>query len=280
MGRLVGYMANRADRLADALYQERALFPPRVPVGPTGWGVGFYQGGEVLHKKRPRVEGKPLDWSRLVEGVRSDCVVLHLRQPTVGDFRSENTHPFRFKSWLFAHMGTIGHFEALRPQLVDSLPDFLQRSVRGATDSEMLFHLVLAFLHDAGSLDAPDLAESTAISALRSAVQLVDRMTAEVGAPEAGLSCVLTNGRYMFAISRGGSMRLVRRDGLHELRPGISEPPGGPASSLRYVMLVGGTEDPELAGAERPGKLDLGEIIASGQLVSVNRSLDVAIHPL
>ena len=45
MGRLVGYMANRADRLADALYQERALFPPRVPVGPTGWGVGFYQGG-------------------------------------------------------------------------------------------------------------------------------------------------------------------------------------------------------------------------------------------
>jgi len=262
-------MANRADRLADALYQERALFPARTPAGPTGWGVGFYQGGEVLHKKRPRVEGEPLDWSRLVEGVRSDCVVLHLRQPTVGDFRSENTHPFRFKSWLFAHTGTIERFEALRPRLLESLPDFLQRSVRGATDSEIFFHLILAFLHDSGDLDTPEPSEPNVLSALRSAAKLVDRMTAEVGAPEAGLNCVLTNGQHMFAVSRGAPMVVVRREGLHELRPGISEPPGGPASSLRYAMIVGGAAD---SGD--------GEPVASGQLVSVNHALDVAFHPL
>ena len=272
MGRLVGYMANRADRLADALYQERAMVSAHPPTGPSGWGVGFYQGGEMLHKKRPRVEGEPLDWSRVVEGVRSDCVVLHLRQPTVGDFRSENTHPFRFKSWLFAHSGTIQRFEALRPRLLESLPDFLQRSVRGATDSEVFFHLILAFLNDAGSLDSPELAEGDALSALRSATRLVDRLAAEIGAPEAGLNCVLTNGRYMFGLRRGANMAMVQRQGIHDLRPGISEPPGGAASSLRYVMLVSDGYKGEVSLGYRP--------LDNGALVSINHDLDVAIHSL
>ncbi len=272
MGRLVGYMANRADRLADALYQERAMVSTRPPDGPSGWGVGFYQGGEVLHKKRPRVEGEALDWSRVVEGVRSDCVVLHVRQPTVGDFRSENTHPFRFRSWLFAHAGTIERFEALRPRLLEALPDFLRRSVRGATDSEVFFHLILAFLHDSGRLDGPERDERHALSAIRSASKLVDRLSAEVGAPEAGLNCLLTNGRSLFALTRGAPMALVRRQGLHELRPGISEPPGGPSSSLRYVLLAGQTEETELPVGY--------ESLDPGTLVWVDHDLDVTLDSL
>jgi glutamine amidotransferase len=264
-------MANRADRLADALYQEREIVSSQPPGGPSGWGVGFYQAGEVLHKKRPRVDGAALDWARVTEGVRSDCVVLHVRQPTVGDFRSENTHPFRFKSWLFAHAGTIERFEALRPRLLESIPDFLRRSVRGATDSEVFFHLILAFLHDAGSLDSPDLDDKDAVSAIRSATRLVDRLAAEVGAPEASLNCILTNGRSMFALRRGAPMALVRREGLHELRPGISEPPGGPASSLRYVMLVGNGDQELPAGCEP---------LPPGTLACVDHDLDVTLHSL
>lgn len=269
MGRLVGYMANRADRLADALYQERALFGARESKGTSGWGVGFYQGGEVLHKKRPRIEGQLPDWSSLAEDVRSDCVLLHARQPTVGDFRAENTHPFRFKSWLFAHRGTIERFEVLRPRLLESLPDFLRRSVRGATDSEVFFHLVLAFLHDAGALGAPELAPADALSALRSAVRVIDRMGAEVGAEQATLDCVLTNGQHMFGLARGMPMALVERRGLHTLRPGVSEPPGSPASLLRYVMLVSGDgEAPESAQ------------LPPGTLVAIDHALSVTRHEL
>ena len=111
MSRLIGYVANRADRIKDALYQERAVLRQEAAPGvASGWGVGFYSGDEVLHKKRPTRRGELVDWQSIAGDVRSDCVVMHLRQPTVGDFRAENAHPFRVRSWLFAHEGTIGRF--------------------------------------------------------------------------------------------------------------------------------------------------------------------------
>ena len=53
MARLIGYMANRADRLRDAFQHERAAISG-LPADQRGaWGIGFYQGDEVLHKKQP-----------------------------------------------------------------------------------------------------------------------------------------------------------------------------------------------------------------------------------
>ena len=88
MGRLLGYMANRADRLRDALHQERHVLAVPPSDRPAGWGFGFYQGGEVLHKKRPLLESDTLDWEQMVRDVRTDCAVIHLRHATVGEICS------------------------------------------------------------------------------------------------------------------------------------------------------------------------------------------------
>lgn len=270
MGRLVGYMANRADRLADALYQERAMVAPRPAGGPTGWGIGFYQGGEVLHKKRPRLEGRPIDWRRMGAGVKSDAVVLHLRQPTVGDFRAENTHPFRMRRWLFAHNGTVERFEAIREPLLASMPDFLRRNIRGQTDSEHLFHAVLSFLHDAGQLGPADVEAEHVLSAIRSAVALVDRLSAEVGAPPGTLNMLLTNGRSMYGLRRGAPMAFVERSGLHD----PPEVPDGPEregpSTLRYIMIVSD-------GSELPADW---RAMDAGSIAVVNRDLQLSAHSL
>ncbi|MGB5351687.1 MAG: class II glutamine amidotransferase, partial [Polyangiales bacterium] len=118
MSRLIGYVANRADRMRDALYQERGVLHHKTAAeDASGWGIGFYHGDEVLHKKRPTRAGERVDWQNIAGDVRSDCAVLHMRQPTVGDFRAENAHPFRLRSWLFAHQGTIGGFDAIRDNL-------------------------------------------------------------------------------------------------------------------------------------------------------------------
>ena len=50
MARLIGYMANRADRLRDAFHQERAAITALPADLRSAWGLGFYQGDEVLHK--------------------------------------------------------------------------------------------------------------------------------------------------------------------------------------------------------------------------------------
>src|SRR5207245_8791387 len=135
--------ANQADRVRCALSAERDVMA--IPAGKPsdGWGVGFYQGGEVLLRKRP-TEGRPVDFIELTRDLRTDVMIGHVRAGSVGGQRVENTHPFRYRQWLFAHNGTLDRFSAMRPRLLESIPDFLRRNIRGETDSEHVFHLFLA----------------------------------------------------------------------------------------------------------------------------------------
>lgn len=270
MARLMGFMANRRDRLAAALHQERSVVRPLIghePANaPVGWGVGFYQGGEILHKKRPQVE-PPIDWVEIAGDVETDCAVLHARLPTVGDFSSQNTHPFRMRRWLFAHTGTIDRFDAVEESLRGSLPDFLTRNIRGTTDSEVYFHVILSFLHDAGHLDNPDADPARVISAMRSAVALIERLSAEVGGKTSVLNCVLTNGRSTFAMRHGAPMVYVERRGLHDPPPDLDVNGRDPHAVLRYVMVASDVE-------EAPREYTP---LEEGQIAVIGRDLDVRV---
>ncbi|MFO0551997.1 MAG: class II glutamine amidotransferase [Polyangiaceae bacterium] len=198
MARLVGFIANRPDLGSRALAMDASSFSVKVPdIEPAGegatdkrssdphgsvsWGVGFYQGGEILLKRRPFDERRTLGFPDLVKDIRAEVLIGHIRTATVGALRTENTHPFRYRQWLFAQTGTVPHFNQLRPRMLESLPQFLARDVRGDTDAELVFYLFLSFLHDAGRLDRADVAPAAARDALRSAMSLVDRLCAEEG---------------------------------------------------------------------------------------------------
>jgi len=271
MSRLIGYVANRADRMRDAFHQERAVLhlDTAASTDASGWGVGFYHGDEVLHKKRPTGAAERVDWQQIAGDVRSDCAVLHLRQPTVGDFRAENAHPFRMRSWLFAHQGTIGRFDEMRESLAEMMPDFLQRNIRGQTDSEYLFHTLLALLHDAGQLDNPDVQETQALTAISAAVTLVERLAAEVGSTQNSLSFILTNGRTMYALSHGAPMVYVERQGLHDPPDDYTPPPAG-STPLRYVLVVSGID-------EIPAGY---QVVPERHVAIIDRRLNVTVHPL
>jgi glutamine amidotransferase len=256
--------------MRDALYQEReVLSQETASAGASGWGIGFYHGDEVLHKKRPTRAGEHVDWQNIAGEVQSDCAVLHVRQPTVGDFRAENAHPFRMRSWLFAHQGTIGRFDAIRGNLSEMIPDFLRRNIRGETDSEYLFHIVLALLHDAGQLDNPDVNQAHTLPAISAAVTLVERLADEVGSSDTSLSFILTNGRSMYALRHGAPMVYVERQGLHDPPDDYTPPPTG-STPLRYVMLVSGI------GASPVGY----ETVPERAVAVVDRGLDVTVHAL
>jgi predicted glutamine amidotransferase len=207
MARLVGFIGNRPDLGARVIDLEgRSLSARRKPGFTPGWGVGFYQGGEILLKRRPiddRDEISPVEMTR---DVRADILIAHVRLATVGALRTENTHPFRYRQWLFANTGTVDGFSTLRGRLAESLPQFLQRSVRGETDSELLFHLFLSFLHDAGQLDRPDVGPAVTTSALRSTVALVDRLCAEEGGGPTALNILVANSESLFAVHGNGLM--------------------------------------------------------------------------
>lgn len=218
MARLVGFIGNRPDLGTRVLELEarhllvhRSL--PRTEPGNeskldavAGWGVGFYQGGEFLLKRRPIDDRPALDLREMTQGIRADILIAHIRMGTVGIARTENTHPFRYRQWIFAQTGTIHAFDTLRGRLSDSLPQFLQRDVRGETDAELLFHLFLSFLHDAGQLDRSHVPPNMARAALRSSLALVDRLCAEEGHGPSALNLLVASPEYMLAVHGHGRM--------------------------------------------------------------------------
>lgn len=207
MARLVGFIGNRPDLGARVIELEGRALDVRRRSGVTpGWGVGFYQSGEILLKRRPLDDRAEIKMTDITRDIRADVALAQVRLATVGPLRTENTHPFRYRSWLFANTGTVEAFATLRGRLAESLPQFLQRDVRGETDSELVFHLFLSFLHDAGQLDRPLVDAPTAAGALRSTIALVDRLCAEEGAAATALNVLVSSPEYVLALSNGPAM--------------------------------------------------------------------------
>jgi predicted glutamine amidotransferase len=271
MGLLLACMISRPDLLGAALLEERDAIDAALPAAADGWGAGFYQAGEALHRKLPQpIEGR-MTWGAVLDGLRSHVVVAHVREATVGDRRADNTQPFRMRQWLFAHVGEVAGYEAIRERMVASLPDFLRRNIRGQTDSELFFHLMLSFLHDGGQLDAVDVPDAAVVGALRSAAALVDRYSREVGATPGSLSLSLTNGRQLFLMQRGNPLCLVSRDRLAHQGNELLGAKAGAHQAARYVIATswrGQTCPPGYSA------------LADGEVVSVDRDLQVTQHRL
>ncbi|MBW2211909.1 MAG: hypothetical protein JRG67_12870, partial [Deltaproteobacteria bacterium] len=151
----------------------------------------------------------------------------------------------------------------------EMIPDFLRRNIRGQTDSEYLFHTVLTLLHDAGQLDNPDVNEAQALPALSAAITLLERVAAEVGSTDAGLSFILTNGRSMYAVRHGAPMTYVERQGLHD-PPDDYTPPPASSTQLRYVMVVSGIDENPVGY----------EPIPERSVAVIDRDLGVTVHAL
>lgn len=218
MARLFALLANRPDLSARVLEAESALINHTAAPGePLGWGAGFYQGGEVLLRRRPVDERTTLPLSSALADVRSTILLGHVRLASVGTLRTENTHPFRHRQWLFAHTGTVADFSTLRGRMFESIPQFLQRNLRGDTDSELVFHLFLSFLHDAGQLDSLDVEPATVRAALRSTLALLERLSAEEGGGPFSGNIAVTNGEHVTLLHAGAPAAYRTYQGRHEI---------------------------------------------------------------
>jgi glutamine amidotransferase len=210
MARLFGIIGNRPDLAARVLAHEAEALRARSRGTPLGWGLGFYQGGEVLMRRRPIDERPEIDVAKLAGDVRADLVVGHVRLATIGALRTENTHPFRYRQWLFAQTGTVSEFDQVRERLISSVPEFLRGGIRGDTDAEVLFHVFLSFLHDAGRLNDGQVDGSLVREALRSTLAVVDGMTSEVGSAVAKLNMMVSDGDQLIAVHRSDTAMSIR----------------------------------------------------------------------
>lgn len=212
MSRLFAYMGNDSDRVACALYPARSALSVPTTAGSAAvdsWGIGFYQ-GEVLLQRRPKAPSEVLDFYSVAKGLRTDAILGHARIGTVGTPKNENTHPFRFRSWMFAHHGTIPRFAEIRTDLLGDIPDFLARNIRGQTDSEVFFHLFLSNLQKVNKLDEGRTSTGNVQEALRATLRRIAELSGLDAWGTADCVAAVTNGRIL-VVSRHRAPLSVHR---------------------------------------------------------------------
>jgi len=216
---------------------------PLVPPGEmSAWGLGYYVGGEPLLERQPSPRG-PFEVKRLAQDIESE--VLLAAASNAHHSKDENTQPFRFRRWLFAHAGELPDFQLAMPALHRGLPEVVRGQRKGDTSSEYVFLYVLQKLRELNALE-DDVAASTAGRALREGIASLEAVLRDAGVTRpASLQCVLTNGRSL-AVSRVGgpcSSRLIEglvpcaRCGIDEKTPEM-HPALRPHRRLRAAAFV------------------------------------------
>lgn len=110
---------------------------------PDGWGLGWYtKEGPALEKALLPAPGT--NPPALVTGMDTRVAVTHVRQASHGAARVENCHPFTYKQWMFAHIGTLNHPQLLKEKLVEKR----RACIKGDTDSEVFFHYIVQCIRE------------------------------------------------------------------------------------------------------------------------------------
>lgn len=222
--RLVGILSNRPDRLRSCLSDPKlsALLPPARP--NTAFGLVFFQGDELLHKKRPVEEATPV-LGFVGDEVVTDSALLAYDQHELQGFHAPDVAPFRFKRWALGATGLSTSDERARDALGATLPDFLQRTISGGSMEEVAFACVLSRLHEASVLEDADAPVQTLVSALVAVRALLEPLVSNP------FALLLSNGVRVASAAK--DLELV---GL-ERRPGTLESTR-PGPELRFTAIV------------------------------------------
>ena len=174
---------------------------------PDGWGlVTFYNGEPHADRQvEPAYQSERFRWA--AARAYSKTVLAHVRKATVGTVGPENTHPFVGGKYALVHNGTIGAFSSIKERFLAEIPEEEAARIRGTTDSEHFFHLLVARHKTNGASMADTLRECCEMVSgwVRSA-----HPTAEFS-----LNVVWTDGKTMVGSRLGRSLWFTRRDEAH-----------------------------------------------------------------
>jgi hypothetical protein len=266
--KLFACICNQPQRLAVALAPVRAALIAQPPV--SRWGLGYIQGGDVLLVRTPRSSMSPVDLAGpLIAEIKTDCAIAQaVRDPGSALGGTDNTPPFRFRRWMYAQTSLDSGLFAddVAPRLLEHVPEYLRRNLKGRTPAELTFHLFLAMLHDEGNLDDPNLPPAATRRALAATLRVVGAELTRAGKASGQLGSVaVTNGRSMIVAHVDEPLRLRRL--------WVTGERGERDPAFRGFLLVAGAD-----GAAEPK--DGFEDVPAERAVLISRDLQVAIADL
>ena len=153
-----------------------------------GFGIGWYgaQAEPGLFKSSEPAWANG-NLNEICHQTKAKIFMAHIRAATTGTIQRSNSHPFKFKNWLFQHNGFVNNFEEIRRDLLNILSDDIYKSVKGTTDSEVIFKVALHF----GLEKDPKLAMEKTIN------HLLKILKDKNIKPEFALSCAFSDGKAL-----------------------------------------------------------------------------------
>ncbi|MCB1681872.1 MAG: class II glutamine amidotransferase [Alphaproteobacteria bacterium] len=156
-----------------------------------GFGVGWY--GErhepgIFKDAMPAWNDQNLH--ELCSQTRTGLFFAHIRASTQGGVQRNNSHPFKYKNWLFQHNGDVKEFFKIKRALQNEIAEDLYPLIRGNTDSETCFYLALTY----GLQDNPK-------TALEKMIGRLGRAQEEIGMrPDMSFSAAVTDGNKLYTM--------------------------------------------------------------------------------
>ncbi len=113
---------------------------------PHGWGIAAFHRQQIEWARGVLPATECPDFAKAASQVCSETIFAHVRKASRGSINLQNTHPFVDRGWMFMHNGTLTAFNDLQPQLLAEIPSHDRERIMGQTDSECMFHWLLAKL--------------------------------------------------------------------------------------------------------------------------------------
>ncbi len=170
-----------------------------------GWGVADYPDSVPMVEKKTWAAYHGEHFQKKASRVYAHTVVAHVRRATVGPPSFENTHPFVHGRWIFAHNGTVPHFDQVRERLLEAMDSTHRDSILGETDSEHVFYYLLTLCTRRPELDL--------LESMRHGLRRIVDWCHEIDpvAPVA-LNIVLTDGQHLVGSRINRSLWFLERD--------------------------------------------------------------------
>jgi predicted glutamine amidotransferase len=180
-----------------SLYTQSRKDPRRLQ--GDGWGIGYYENGSaVVVKSEKPVYMEHERFVSAIDHARSKIILAHIRRasnprglPRERIISMENSQPFTFEKYIFAHNGTI----TIPDEVAECLEDWRQR-IRGLNDSEVYFWFIMKEVSQGADV-------ASALKRFKSTLEAlwrdVRKRYLEKSRPYVGLNSIISDGENLCA---------------------------------------------------------------------------------
>ena len=177
-----------------------------------GFGVGWYHsnvatgphlGINVLLHEQPRAavfkDTQPawnnVNLKEICMATASNCIIAHVRAASEGSGVSQaNCQPFKSGRLLFCHNGRIDSYAKIKRKFINQVSDEMYYTIKGTTDSEVIFALILTHLSKDGHAESPlhqttPFGHKRLVAAIKKTLRQIDQTLIQAGVTEGFSTC-------------------------------------------------------------------------------------------